>query len=213
MTDTTDGSTGEAREGVVDATSATPEPAASQAAETAATTPEAPAGASPADIQIAAAEKAIRRLQADKAALEARIGTYQDRITKSPTRGTDLDKLTRDLDQFQTDYDRWTASEIEAQRSLDLELAQQGEQFKIEVTAGVPALPAKPIPSQVILTGLDPPTRQRPHRHRGEVEAHQQQPPRGIDQECSRRLADAQRLGGHSLGRSLSPSLNERYIS
>lgn len=46
MTDTTDGSTGEAREGVVDATSATPEPAASQAAEAAATTPETPAASS-----------------------------------------------------------------------------------------------------------------------------------------------------------------------
>ena len=46
MTDTTDGSTGEAREGVVDATSATPVPAASQAAEAAATTPETPAASS-----------------------------------------------------------------------------------------------------------------------------------------------------------------------
>ncbi len=46
MTDTTDGSTGEAREGVVDATSATPEPAASQAAEAAATTPVTPAASS-----------------------------------------------------------------------------------------------------------------------------------------------------------------------
>ena len=46
MTDTTDGSTGEAREGVVDAASATPEPAASQAAETAATTPVTPAASS-----------------------------------------------------------------------------------------------------------------------------------------------------------------------
>ena len=44
MTDTTDGSTGEAREGVVDATSATPAPDASRAAEAAATTPETPAG-------------------------------------------------------------------------------------------------------------------------------------------------------------------------
>lgn len=46
MTDTTDGSTGEAREGDVNATSATPEPAASQAPEAAATTPETPAASS-----------------------------------------------------------------------------------------------------------------------------------------------------------------------
>lgn len=46
MTDTTDGSTGEAREGNVNATSATTEPAASEAPQPAATTHEAPAASS-----------------------------------------------------------------------------------------------------------------------------------------------------------------------
>lgn len=46
MTDTTDGSAGEAREGDVNETSATPEPTVSQAAEAPAATPESPAASS-----------------------------------------------------------------------------------------------------------------------------------------------------------------------
>lgn len=46
MTDTTDGSTGEAREGDVNATSATPEPTATEAHQAAAATPETPAASS-----------------------------------------------------------------------------------------------------------------------------------------------------------------------
>jgi succinoglycan biosynthesis transport protein ExoP len=106
------------------------------------------------DVQIAAAQRQIQQLQADRARYEAEAGAYQSRVTSVPAKQQELEMLTRDLSGLQADYNEWMSKKAEAERSLALEDEHQNAQFKIQDEAKVPGTPYKPIPLQVILTGL-----------------------------------------------------------
>jgi uncharacterized protein involved in exopolysaccharide biosynthesis len=114
----------------------------------------APTGASPMEIQIAGYEAQIKKLERDKANLEAQLGEYHGRINSTPSRQQEMDELTRGMVPLQQQFDQWVARETDAQRFLDLEKAKQGEQFEIQARAWPPSVPYSPVPWQVILTGL-----------------------------------------------------------
>ncbi|HET9301127.1 MAG TPA: hypothetical protein VFO11_14345, partial [Candidatus Polarisedimenticolaceae bacterium] len=113
-----------------------------------------PQGASPTDIQIASWEAQIKKLERDKANLEAQLGEYQARINSTPSRQQEMDDLSRGLTPLRLQFDNWVAKETDAERFLQLEKAKQGEQFQISVPAYKPTVPYSPVPWQVILTGL-----------------------------------------------------------
>lgn len=113
-----------------------------------------PEGATATDVQILTAERAIKRLEADKVALQGQLGTYEDRITSAPSRQTEVENLTRDLETLRRDHDNWLNKELQARRALSIELDNQGEHFQIQDIARVPGAPFKPVPILVILTGL-----------------------------------------------------------
>lgn len=114
----------------------------------------APKGATPMEIQIAGYEAQIKKLEQDKANVEAQMGQYQARISLTPTRQQEMDELTRGMGPLQQQYDSWVAKETDAQRALLLERDKQGEQFEIQDIAYPPMIPYSPVPYQVLLGGL-----------------------------------------------------------
>lgn len=106
------------------------------------------------DVQIELTQKQIQDSLAERAKYEEQARTYMGRVTTVPEKQQELQTLTRDLDNLKKDYDNWSMKKAEAERSLAVEAEQQNSQFKIQDRARVPAIPFKPIPLQVILTGL-----------------------------------------------------------
>lgn len=124
------------------------------AAPAGASAPDSRPGTSLVDIQVASAQRQIQALQAEKGTLLGQAGAYQSRITSVPARQQELELLTRDLGGLQAQYNEWVGKRTEAEQSLALENEHQNAQFKIQDPAQKPRVPYKPIPLQVILTGL-----------------------------------------------------------
>ncbi len=113
-----------------------------------------PKGLSPNELQIASLMSQIKQLEVAKQSAEAQLGTLTGRINLSPTRQQEMEALTRGLDPLQQQYNVWVQRVTEAERSLELEKAKQGEQFEIQEQAYPPMIPYSPVPYQVILAGL-----------------------------------------------------------
>lgn len=87
-----------------------------------------------AQIEIANREQAI-------AALSARIGQYQTRLSQEPASEQQLADLTRGYEQSKVNYDDLLKKESDSRMATSMEQLQQGERFTI---LDPPSLPLKP---------------------------------------------------------------------
>jgi len=77
--------------------------------------------------------------------LQARIDSYQSRLTLSPQVEEQFKQLTRDLDVAHNIYDRLLLNKSESEIQTDLERQQQGEQMHVLDPPNLPDSPSFPI--------------------------------------------------------------------
>lgn len=82
----------------------------------------------------------INRERAVKA-LEARIGSYQQRLDAGPASARQLADLTRGYTQSQANYDALLKKESDSEMATNMEQMQQGQRFRV---LDPPSLPMKP---------------------------------------------------------------------
>lgn len=113
---------------------------------------------SPASLQLKAQVSSIddmiqqkRRVQGK---IQGEIGTYQGRLQASPLVAAKYKELTRDYQTAQQFYDSLLAKRNSSQMATELELQQQGEQFRIMDDANLPDAPTFPNRASFALGGL-----------------------------------------------------------
>ena len=94
-----------------------------------------------------------KRLREEEKELKQQIASYQRRIEDTPRREQELAFLTRDYDLLKTNYQSILDKKIQAQMAQNLEMKQQGEQFKILDPARQPEKPIKPDRNKILLIG------------------------------------------------------------
>jgi succinoglycan biosynthesis transport protein ExoP len=94
-----------------------------------------------------------KRLREEEKELKQQIALYQRRIEYTPRREQELALLTRDYDLLKTNYQSMLDKKIQAQMAQNLEMKQQGEQFKILDPARLPEKPIKPDRNRLLLMG------------------------------------------------------------
>ncbi len=95
-----------------------------------------------------------KRLREEERELKQQVAFYQRRIEDTPRREQELALLTRDYDLLKTNYQSLMDKKIQAQMAQNLEMKQQGEQFKILDLARIPEKPVKPDRNKVLLIGV-----------------------------------------------------------
>lgn len=95
----------------------------------------------------------VRRLKSEVKTLKDQIALYQKRIEDTPKREQELALFTRDYDLLKSNYQSLLDKKIQAQMAQNLELKQQGEQFKILDPARLPEKPIKPDRNKILLIG------------------------------------------------------------
>lgn len=95
--------------------------------------------------QIAGSELSIQDKSRQVQKLESDIHKYEARIQSAPMVEQQFRELTRDFQTAQEDYNTLLRRRDESRMSRDLELRQQGEQFKILDPASLPDRPSFPI--------------------------------------------------------------------
>jgi polysaccharide chain length determinant protein (PEP-CTERM system associated) len=88
------------------------------------------------------------------AQIQAQIGTYQSRIQASPELQAQWKDLTRDYDTAQKFYDDLLAKMKQSTMATELELRQQGEQFRVLDEPNLPDAPSFPVLWQFLVGGL-----------------------------------------------------------
>ena len=101
--------------------------------------------------QLRAAELAIKQKREEQAQIQSSIRTYQDRIESSPMVEAQYKDLTRDYQTAQSFYEQLLAKMSQAKMATDLELRQQGEQFKVMDEPNLPDGPT--FPKKSVFTG------------------------------------------------------------
>jgi polysaccharide chain length determinant protein (PEP-CTERM system associated) len=94
--------------------------------------------------QITALGQAITQKRQQQAELQSQIRTYQDRIQSTPLVEAKMKDLTRDHQTAQDFYDSLLSKMNNSQMATNLELRQEGENFKIMDEANLPDAPTFP---------------------------------------------------------------------
>jgi polysaccharide chain length determinant protein (PEP-CTERM system associated) len=94
--------------------------------------------------QLRAADLGIKQKREEQAQIQSSIRTYQDRIESSPMVEAQYKDLTRDYQTAQAFYEGLLAKMSQAKMATDLELRQQGEQFKVMDEPNLPDGPTFP---------------------------------------------------------------------
>ena len=112
------------------------------------TTPAAPRYDSPGTMQlraqITAMNQGIAQKKQQQAELQAQIRTFQDRIQSTPLVEAKMKDLTRDHEQALDFYNSLLGKMNNSQMATNLELRQEGENFKIMDEANLPDAPTFP---------------------------------------------------------------------
>jgi polysaccharide chain length determinant protein (PEP-CTERM system associated) len=95
-----------------------------------------------------------KRLREEEKDVKQQIAFYQRRIEETPRKEQELALLTRDYDLLKTNYQSLLDKKIQAQMAQNLEMRQQGEQFKILDPARQPEKPTKPDRNRILLIGV-----------------------------------------------------------
>ena len=94
-----------------------------------------------------------KRLRSEEKNLKEQIGAYQKRVEETPRREQELLLLTRDYDLLKTNFQSLLDKKMQAQMSQNLEMKEQGEQFRVLDPARLPEKPAKPDQNKILLMG------------------------------------------------------------
>jgi polysaccharide chain length determinant protein (PEP-CTERM system associated) len=104
--------------------------------------------------QVHAAEVGIASKKSEQAAIQSQLRAYQGRIASTPEVEEKYKDLTRDYDTAQKFYDGLLAQMNQAKEATDLELRQQGEQFRVMDEPNLPDAPSFPNKILFALGGL-----------------------------------------------------------
>ncbi|MBN2332645.1 MAG: hypothetical protein JXO49_03875 [Deltaproteobacteria bacterium] len=104
--------------------------------------------------QLLAVKREISQLQTELTRLRAETLTITAKVENAPKREAELVALTRDYGNLHNNYQNLLDRKIEAQLSENLEMQQQGEQFKVLDPAEVPIKPFKPDRRKILLAGM-----------------------------------------------------------
>ena len=113
---------------------------------------------SPASVEISnqmtAVKQEIAQLQHELKRLRSEIDAVNAKVEAAPKREAELVALTRDYSNLHQNYQKLLDRKIEAQLAENLEMQQQGEQFKILDPAQLPIKPFKPDRRKILLAGM-----------------------------------------------------------
>lgn len=94
--------------------------------------------------QLRMQEQGIALKKREQAQIQAQIAIYQDRIRSSPMVQEQMKEITRDYQTAQKFYDDLLAKMNQSKMATDLELRQQGEQFRVMDQPNLPEQPTFP---------------------------------------------------------------------
>jgi polysaccharide chain length determinant protein (PEP-CTERM system associated) len=94
--------------------------------------------------QLTAMGEVITQKKQQQAQIQGQIRMYQDRIQSTPLVEAKMKDLTRDHQQAQEFYDSLLGKMNNSQMATDLELRQEGENFKLQDAANLPDAPTFP---------------------------------------------------------------------
>jgi len=104
--------------------------------------------------QLASVKREIKQLQRELKRLRTEIDTVNAKVENAPKREAELVALTRDYGNLHQNYQNLLDRKIEAQLAENLEMQQQGEQFKVLDPAQLPVKPFKPDRRKILLAGM-----------------------------------------------------------
>jgi polysaccharide chain length determinant protein (PEP-CTERM system associated) len=99
-------------------------------------------------------EADIRGLEASLQREQSNVDTLRRRIASMPLRSQELTSLTRDYGVLRSRYDQTLSQQNRAERAQDLELAHQGEQFRLQDQAVPPKVPFSPNVPNLLTSGF-----------------------------------------------------------
>jgi polysaccharide chain length determinant protein (PEP-CTERM system associated) len=101
--------------------------------------------------QVREFEQMIQQYAAQQKQLEQQIKSYQQRLQISPDVQEQYDRLSRDFDAAQKFYNDLLEKEKESRMGADVELQQQGAQFRLGDSASLPNTPS--FPNRLLIAG------------------------------------------------------------
>jgi polysaccharide chain length determinant protein (PEP-CTERM system associated) len=104
--------------------------------------------------QVRQYQESIQQISGQQARLEQQIDLYQSRVEVSPEVEEQYAQLTRDYTAAQKAYSDLAAKQHESELESDMELRQQGEQFRLSDPASLPLTPSFPNPFLFAAGGL-----------------------------------------------------------
>ena len=104
--------------------------------------------------QIHALDIGIADKHKEQGQLQGSIRMYQDRIQASPLVEEQYKKITRDTATAQAFYDDLLSKRNQSKMATDLELRQQGEQFRVMDAANLPDAPYTPKRGMFLMGGI-----------------------------------------------------------
>lgn len=96
------------------------------------------------EVQLNLAKQEIQDVEKRQEAVSARLGAIQSRLGRIPTHEQELQKVVRDLNISQKNYEGLLAKRNEAELSADLETMQKAEKFTVLENARLPEKPIRP---------------------------------------------------------------------
>jgi polysaccharide biosynthesis transport protein len=88
------------------------------------------------------------------ASIESEIKQYEARLNLTPVREQQLAAITRDYQQLRTNYESLLAKKQQSELAAGLDKRQQGEQFRVVESPGLPRKPYSPDRFSLSLAGL-----------------------------------------------------------
>jgi uncharacterized protein involved in exopolysaccharide biosynthesis len=104
--------------------------------------------------QVSSIDDAIQQKRRVQGKVQGEIGMYQGRLQASPLVAAKYKELTRDYETATKNYDNLLTKKNQSQMGTELELQQQGEQFRIMDDANLPDAPTFPNRTRFALGGL-----------------------------------------------------------
>jgi polysaccharide chain length determinant protein (PEP-CTERM system associated) len=101
--------------------------------------------------QVRQYDQMIQQTSSEQKQMESEIQRYQQRLQVSPAVQEEYDRLSRDYDAAQKFYNDLLEKEKESRMGADVELQQQGEQFRLSDPASLPSDPS--FPNRLMITG------------------------------------------------------------
>jgi len=104
--------------------------------------------------QLRQVEQESAELRTNRDRLEKDLANYKHRVESTPGVESQLQKLSRDYGNMQTNYQSLLSKQMNAKLSESLERRQKGEQFLIIDPANLPTIPDSPNRVRILLAGL-----------------------------------------------------------